>query len=286
MNGRFKIACIQVNAGPEIAPNVAFASEQAKKARDAGADLICMPENVSLMEFGRERTLPKVAEESAHPALAAFRALASETGAWLAIGSLAVKVGPAMLANRSFLIAPDGAIKARYDKIHMFDVDLDGGESYRESALYRPGAEAVVVDTPWARLGLSICYDVRFPYLYRSLSQAGATVILVPAAFTRQTGQAHWHALLRARAIENLCYVVAAAQCGEHVLGRQTFGHSLIVAPWGEVLADGGEKPGLILADIDLGRVAEARRKVPSLGHDRSYRLVVLDSGAGQAARR
>lgn len=286
MNGRFKIACIQVNAGPEIAPNVAFASEQAKKARDAGADLICMPENVSLMEFGRERTLPKVAEESAHPALAAFRALASETGAWLAVGSLAVKVGPAMLANRSFLIAPDGAIKARYDKIHMFDVDLDGGESYRESALYRPGSEAVVVDTPWARLGLSICYDVRFPYLYRSLSQAGATVILVPAAFTRQTGQAHWHALLRARAIENLCYVIAAAQCGEHVLGRQTFGHSLIVAPWGEVLADGGEKPGLILADIDLGRVAEARRKVPSLGHDRSYRLVAPDSGASQAARR
>jgi len=283
MSDRFKVACIQINAGPEIGHNVAWASAQARKARDAGADLICMPENVSLMEFGRERTLPKVAEESAHPALAAFRDLARETGAWLAIGSLAVKLGPTMLANRSFLIDPDGAIKARYDKIHMFDVDLDGGESYRESALYQPGRQAVVADTPWARLGLSICYDLRFPHLYRSLSKAGATVILVPAAFTRQTGRAHWHVLLRARAIENLCYVVAAAQCGEHVLGRQTYGHSLVVAPWGEVLADGGEEPGLVLADIDHGRVAEARRKVPSLGHDRAFDLVSPD-GAGPGA--
>ncbi|MFO1188408.1 MAG: carbon-nitrogen hydrolase family protein [Alphaproteobacteria bacterium] len=283
MSGRFKVACIQINAGPEIAPNVAWASAQARKARDAGADLICMPENVSLMEFGRERTWPKVAEESAHPALAAFRDLARETGAWLAIGSLAVKVGPSMLANRSFLIAPDGAIKARYDKIHMFDVDLDGGESYRESALYQPGRQAVVADTPWARLGLSICYDVRFPYLYRSLSKAGATVILVPAAFTRQTGRAHWHILLRARAIENLCYVVAAAQCGDHVLGRQTYGHSLVVAPWGEVLADGGEEPGLVMAEIDQGRVADARRKVPSLGHDRAYDVVSPDRAVGGA---
>lgn len=285
MTERFKVACVQINAGPEIAPNVAWASDQARRARDAGALLICMPENVSLMEFGRERTLPKVAEESAHPALAAFRALAKETGAWLAIGSLAIKVGGSMLANRSFLIAPDGAIRARYDKIHMFDVDLDGGESYRESALYRPGAEAVVVDTPWARLGLSICYDVRFPHLYRSLSKAGATVILVPAAFTRQTGQAHWHALLRARAIENLCYVVAAAQCGEHVLGRQTFGHSLIVGPWGEILADGGEQPGLVIGDIDLGKVAEARRKVPSLGHDRPFTLTQAETAAVNAGQ-
>jgi len=271
MSERLKVACLQINAGPEIGPNVAWASAQTRKAREAGADLICMPENVSLMEFGRARIMPKVAEESAHPALRAFRDLAKETGAWLAIGSLAVKVGSAMLANRSFLIAPDGGIRARYDKIHMFDVDLEGGESYRESALYRPGEDAVVVDTPWSRLGLTICYDIRFPSLYRSLAQAGATIILVPAAFTRQTGQAHWHVLLRARAIENLCFVAAAAQCGEHAQGRRTYGHSLIVGPWGEVLADGGEEPGLVLAEVDLGRVAEARAKVPSLTADRAY---------------
>ncbi|MHA1113263.1 MAG: carbon-nitrogen hydrolase family protein [Alphaproteobacteria bacterium] len=270
MSRRFKAACIQPSSGREIGPNVDWTADRVRAVRDRGADFVFMPENVSMMEFGRKRILGKAAPEDAHPALAAFRELARETGAWLSVGSLTVSVAPDKVANRGYVIDSDGGIVARYDKIHMFDVDLDGGESYRESAIYRPGDAAVVADTPWARVGLSICYDLRFPYLYRALAQAGAELLVVPAAFTRQTGRAHWHLLLRARAVETGCFVIAAAQCGTHATGRETFGHSLIVAPWGEVLADGGEEPGVIVADIDLDRVVEARAKIPALSHDRA----------------
>lgn len=267
----FRAACLQPTSGREIAPNLAWVADEARRARDKGAEFIFMPENVSLMEFGRSRIVGKAALEDAHPALAGLRDLARETGAWLSVGSLTVTVAGDKVANRSYVLNADGEIAARYDKIHMFDVDLGGGESYRESAVFQPGDGAVVVDTPWARLGLSICYDLRFAYLYRALAQAGAQILTVPAAFTRPTGRAHWHVLLRARAIETGCFVIAAAQCGVHETGRETYGHSLIVDPWGEVLADGGEAPGHILADIDLGRVAEARAKVPALSHDRAF---------------
>ena len=179
--------------------------------------------------------------------------------------------GENRLANRSFLIDNSGAIVARYDKIHMFDIDLPNGESYRESGAYRPGGHTVVAETPWGRLGMSVCYDVRFPHLYRALAQAGADFLGVPSVFTVPTGRAHWHVLLRARAIENGCFVFAPAQWGEHAGGRRSYGHSLIVDPWGEVLADGGEETGIVTARIDPARVAEARRSVPSLTHDRAF---------------
>jgi predicted amidohydrolase len=186
---------------------------------------------------------------------------------------LAVLLEDGRAANRSFLFAADGSVLARYDKLHMFDVDLPGGESYRESDTFRPGDSAVVADLPWARLGLSICYDVRFPYLYRDLARAGADVIAVPSAFTRQTGEAHWHVLLRARAIETGCFIVAPAQTGTHHKDRKTFGHSLIVDPWGRVLADAGTEPGIVAADIDLERISAARGAVPALSHDRAYHV-------------
>lgn len=267
-----RAACVQVNAGPEIAPNLQAAGELVRRARDAGAQLIAMPENVSLIVHGRENTLARVKPESDHPGVGYFADLAKETGAWLLAGSLGVLLDEGRVANRSFLFDDQGRIVARYDKIHMFDVDLPGGESYRESATFRPGEQAVVADTPWGGLGLTICYDVRFPYLHRALAQAGARIIASPAAFTAPTGRAHWHVLLRARAIETGCFVLAPAQVGVHDQGRLTYGHSLIIAPWGEVLADaGGEKPGFIVADLDLSLVDQARGMVPALKHDRPF---------------
>jgi predicted amidohydrolase len=260
-----------MNAGRELAPNIAAASALIRQARAAGADFILTPENTGLIEPRREALLEKTQLEGDEAAVPAFAALARETGAWLLIGSLAIKLDAATCANRSFLFDPQGRIVATYDKIHMFDVDLAGGESYRESRTFRPGERAVTAELPWGRLGLSICYDLRFAYLYRALAQAGARMLTVPAAFTRPTGQAHWHVLLRARAIETGCFVFAPAQCGEHAEGRKTFGHSLIVAPWGEILADAGEEPGVIVADIDLAKVDEARSMVPALRHDRRF---------------
>ena len=267
----FRAACVQVNSQREFEPNIRAASDLVRRARDAGADLILTPEIVAMFEPKRDRHLEKARVEADHPFVAAFRELARETGAWLVLGSASIKLDEKTLANRSFLIDPAGEIVARYDKIHMFDVDLANGETYRESALYRPGEEAVVADLPWARLGMTICYDLRFPYLYRALAHAGASVLSIPSAFTAPTGRAHWHVLMRARAIETGCYVLAPAQTGEHAEGRKTYGHSLIVAPWGEVLADAGEEVGFIVADIDLSKVEEARRMVPSLRHDRRF---------------
>jgi len=267
----FRAACIQVNAGNDLAANIEAAANSVRKARAAGADFALLPENVAMMEWGRENLIAKAAPADRHPALPAFQALARESGIWLHGGTLHVKLPDGRLANRTYVFAPTGAIAAQYDKIHMFDVDLGNGEVYRESATFRPGEGTTLVDLPWGRLGLTVCYDLRFPHLYRALAKAGADFLCVPAAFTRTTGRAHWHVLLRARAIETGCYVFAPAQCGDHAGGRQTYGHALIVDPWGEVLADGGETPGFIIAEVDPDKVAQARRKVPALEHDRPF---------------
>lgn len=260
---------MQVTSTGEPSENIAAASALIRQAKADGADLVMTPEMTNLMEPRRRVMLERVAPEAEDTAVAAFAALAAELGIWLLAGSLALKRGGDKAANRSILFDPGGRIAARYDKIHMFDVDIPDGQSYRESKAYQAGDDAVVADLPWGRLGLTVCYDLRFPYLYRALAHAGAHFLSVPAAFTRFTGQAHWHVLLRARAIETGCFVFAPAQCGEHAEGRQTYGHSLIVAPWGEVLADGGEEPGVVLAEIDPARIEKARAMVPSLTHDR-----------------
>ncbi len=274
MSAKFRLACIQTSSGNDMAANIAAASALVRQAHAADAGLIALPECVAMMEMGRAKIIAASATVDAHPALAAFRALAAELGVWLLAGSLSVNLGEDgedRVANRSFLLDGRGGIVAWYDKIHMFDVDLAGGESYRESTTYRPGGSAVLAETRFGRIGMTVCYDLRFPQLYRALAQAGAELLAVPSAFTRQTGAAHWHVLLRARAVETGAYVFAPAQCGTHPKDRTTYGHSLIVDPWGEVLADGGEEPGFVIAEIDLARVAEARRSLPSLSHDRAF---------------
>ncbi len=279
MSGVFKAACAQTTTGPDVDTNIEHASDLVRRARDAGADFIGLPEVVNVMDLDRKALAGKTCIEAEDATLAAMRELARETGAWLLLGSLVVKhdgaadaTGRPKFANRSFLVDSDGEIRARYDKIHMFDVDLEGGESYRESKAYEPGEHSTLAETPWGALGMTICYDLRFPHLYRGLAKAGAGMFTIPAAFTRPTGAAHWHILMRARAIENGCFVIAPAQCGHHGDERYTYGHSLIVAPWGEVLADGGDEPGIVVAEIDMDRVNEARSMVPSLHNDRDYR--------------
>ncbi len=267
----FTAACVQLASDIEPEVNLRAAAEAIRRARDAGADFVLTPETTDMMEMKRRDAFAKAKGEDEHLGLAQLRDLAGELGCWLLIGSLVIRLGDERLANRSFLIDPAGQVAARYDKIHMFDVAVPDGQSYRESKAYRPGGAAVHADLPWGRLGLTVCYDLRFPQLYRALAQAGADFLTVPSAFTRLTGRAHWHVLLRARAIETGCFVLAPAQCGETSQGRQTYGHSLIVAPWGEVLAEAGEDPGVILAEIDPARVAEARRMIPALGHDRVF---------------
>ena len=228
----------------------------------------------NIMEVKRERLFSTIVAEAQDTSLATLRELARKLGIYVHVGSLAIKASHDRAANRAFLIDPRGEIAARYDKIHMFDVDLSGGESYRESRTYRPGELAVLADLPWGRLGVTICYDLRFPALYRALAEAGATMLAIPSAFTKQTGEAHWHVLNRARAIENGCFVFAAAQGGKHENGRETFGHSLIVDPWGRILAEGGTEPGVVMAEIDIGDVAKARARIPSLEHGRRFELV------------
>jgi predicted amidohydrolase len=267
----FTAACVQMTSGREPAENIVAASALIRQARAGGADLIMTPEITNMLEPARAALFAKVVPEADDATLAAFQALAAELRVWLLIGSVVVRVAEDRAANRSILLDPAGRIAARYDKIHMFDVDIPDGQSYRESRSYRPGDAAVLTDLPWGRLGMTVCYDLRFPYLYRALAQAGAAFLSVPAAFTQFTGAAHWHVLLRARAIETGCFVFAPAQCGTHAEGRKTFGHSLIVAPWGEVLADGGEAPGVVLAEIDPSRVEQARAMVPALRHDRPF---------------
>jgi deaminated glutathione amidase len=272
MSKTFKAACLQITSGPAIDANVAAVSALVRRARDQGADLIMSPEVSDMIEPKRALALDKAQPEASHAMLKAFRELARETGAWLLLGSAVVRDKNAeKLSNRSFLISPKGEIAARYDKIHMFDVDLPTGESHRESKTYKSGDLAVVAGLPWGRLGLSVCYDMRFPHLYRALAKAGADFLSVPSAFTVPTGRAHWHVLLRARAIENGCFVFAPAQWGDHGSGRRTYGHALIVAPWGEILAEAEDGVGLILAEIDPAKAAQARTAIPSLSHDRLY---------------
>ena len=230
-------------------------------------------------QTGREALFPLLAAQDDDVSLKTYRALANELNIYLHIGSLALRATPERACNRSFLIAPNGDILASYDKIHMFDIDLGNGESYRESASYQPGDTAVISDLPWGRIGLTICYDMRFPDQYRALAEAGASFLTAPSAFTRKTGEAHWHILLRSRAIENGCFVFAAAQCGLHENKRETYGHSLIVDPWGEILAEGGTEPGVILAKIDPSRVEAVRKSIPSLQHGRRFSMTDTKDG-------
>ena len=272
MGTTFKAGLIQTNVSNEMAENVAFVQEQTRLARDAGADFIMTPENTGLIGANRTETLEKAQTEASHGMLAACRASARETGAWFLLGGIHVRIeGEEQIRNRSYLIDSSGGIVASYDKIHMFDVRLAGGENYFESATFKPGDRAVLAETPWGVLGMTICYDLRFAYLYRNLAQAGARLIGVPAAFTRPTGVAHWEVLLRARAIETGAFVFAPAQTGIHAGNRGTYGHSLIVAPWGEVLADGGDEPGFIIADIDPALVDKARSSVPAWHADQPF---------------
>ena len=264
-----------MRSGVEIAPNIVAASDLIRDAAGQGAQLVATPEMTNLLDIRPGKARPKIAPEADDQTLGAMRGLAAELGIWVLIGSIAVTLeGEDRLANRSVLIAPDGSVRARYDKIHMFDVEVGDGQSYRESRAYRPGERAVLAETEFGKLGMTICYDVRFPHLYRKLAQAGAGILTIPAAFTRVTGKAHWHVLVRARAIETGSFVIAPAQGGKHEDGRETFGHSLIVSPWGEVLAEKADaEPGVILADLDLDAVAKARRRIPSLGNDQDIRF-------------
>ena len=286
MTGPFRLACVQVSAGDEIGPNLNAAAELVRRAAGEGAVFVSLPECVALIEPDRAALKRKSSGEAGHLALTAFAALAGELGIWLHVGSVALRTEGGRIANRSYLLDPRGAVVARYDKVHMFDVDLGDGEVYRESDTYRPGDRAVCADLPWGRLGLTICYDVRFPSLYTYLAEAGAHFIGVPSAFTRRTGQAHWHVLLRARAIETGCWIFAAAQCGDHAGGRRTYGHSLIVDPWGEIVAEAGEEPGVIVAEIDPARVRQARRSIPSLANARQFAPVSIARPPCRAAGR
>lgn len=266
---------MQMRTGVDISTNVQHASALIREAKQKGAHFIATPEVTSLFEAETDRLFSKVCEEESDAALRQFRALADELQIWLLIGSMPIKVAERQCANRSFLLGPTGEIRARYDKIHMFDVDLPNGEVYRESRNFRSGERAVTAELPWGKVGLSVCYDLRFPQLYRALAKAGAAILTIPAAFTHTTGLAHWHVLQRARAIETGCYVIAPAQGGVHENKRHTFGHSLIVDPWGGVIAEAGQDPCVILADIDLAKVAEARQRIPALRHDKPFQLDV-----------
>jgi predicted amidohydrolase len=275
----FNAAMVQMRTGLLPEPSFEQAAGLIREAARQGADYVLTPEVSNMMQQNRKALFELLATEQDDRSLKAYRALAAELKIHLHIGSLALRASPEKAVNRSFLIGPDGTLIASYDKIHMFDIDLPDGESYRESANYQPGETAVIADLPWGRLGLTICYDVRFPALYRALAESGASFFTVPSAFTRKTGEAHWHTLLRARAIENGCFVFAAAQGGMHENKRETYGHSLIIDPWGTVLAEAGVEPGVIMARIDPARVATARKTVPSLQHGR--RFSVVDPKAG-----
>ena len=267
----FKAAAVQMRSGMSVDANLLEAERLVREAAAAGATYVLTPEMTNILCRDRATLLAAVSPEEGNPEIARFAALARDLGVHLHIGSMAVRLGPESVANRAYLFGPDGGLITRYDKIHMFDVNLPNGESYKESALYRPGTEAVVADLPFARLGLAVCYDVRFPQLFQTLAANGAAVLAVPAAFTRTTGEAHWHVLLRARAIETGSFVVAAAQGGHHEDGRDTYGHSMIIDPWGRILAEAGTEPGVIVATIDPAQSADARARIPALANRRDF---------------
>jgi predicted amidohydrolase len=270
----FKVGLVQMRSGLDPQVNLTTALTSIDEAKRAGADYVQTPEMTNILAIKRDHLFANIVAEEQDPTLATLRDVARKLAIYIHIGSLAIKASPDKAVNRSLLIDRKGDVIARYDKIHMFDVDLAGGESYRESNNYRAGEVAVVTDLPWGRLGMTVCYDLRFPDLYRALAEAGASFLAIPSAFTRQTGEAHWHVLQRARAIENGAFVFAAAQGGRHENGRDTFGHSLIVDPWGRILAEGGTEPGVVMAEIDPAEVVTARARVPSLRHGRRFEVV------------
>lgn len=268
---KFRVACVQLRSTDDVAENIVLTTALVRQAKALGAQFVATPENTTLMAPDGGAKIERSFAESDDPAIPAFRMLAEELGIWLLVGSLAIKVGESQTANRSYLFDPTGKVAARYDKIHLFDVDLPSGEQYRESKTVAAGGQVVTAALEWGTLGLSICYDLRFPQLYRAMAKRGAFMLAVPSAFTETTGKAHWHVLLRARAIENGAFVIAPAQGGTHANGRKTYGHSLIVSPWGEVMAEAGVDPGVIVADIDPQASAHARSRIPSLMHDRAF---------------
>ena len=266
-----RIACLQTNSGNDYAANLATLGAMAREAAAGGAKFIFSAEYALMMD-GSGRTMRENAQDAAgEPALSALAALSRELGVWHLVGSLTLMSDDGRMFNRSVLISDEGQVIAAYDKIHMFDATLPSGTVIKESSAYRPGERAVTAETPWGRLGMTVCYDLRFPQLYRSLARSGATMLAIPSSFQRETGKAHWHVLLRARAIENASFVIAPALCGDHPGKRMTYGHSLVIDPWGEVLADGGELPGIVYADLDLAQVDKVRGMLPSLTHDRPF---------------
>jgi deaminated glutathione amidase len=273
-NSKFTVGLIAMRSGRDPQTNLDAVLAAVDQAKRSGADYVLTPEMTNIMEVKRDRLFANILPDESDPTLATLREVARKLGIFIHIGSLAIKASPEKAVNRSFLIDRQGDIVARYDKIHMFDVDIGDGEIYRESNTYRAGELAVVADLPWGRIGLTVCYDLRFPALYRALAEAGASFLAIPSAFTRVTGEAHWHVLQRARAIENGCFVFAAAQGGKHENGRETFGHSLVVDPWGRIVAEGGTEPGVVLAEIDPAEVVAARKKIPSLHHGRRFELI------------
>jgi deaminated glutathione amidase len=269
----FRVACLQMQTGNDLATNLDTVQTMARAAARDGARFVLTPEYTLMMDGSGRVMRERALEADGRPALPGLQALAKELSVWLLVGSLTLKTDADRIANRSYLIAADGSVVASYDKIHMFDVTLPDGKVIRESSAYCPGERATIADTPWGKIGLTVCYDLRFPHLYRALAKAGARYLTIPSSFQRATGKVHWHTLIKARAIENACFVFAPAMCGEHPGNRTTYGHSLIVDPWGDVLADGGDQPGIIYADIDPARVDRVRSMLPSLEHDREFRL-------------
>ena len=267
----FKAACVQLRSSGDVAENIRSTSALVREAAGQGARFIATPENTNIMAENNRAKLDATFDEANDPSLPAFSALAKDLKVWLLIGSLHIKVSDTKTANRSFLFAPDGTVRARYDKIHLFDVTVAQGESYRESSQVEGGQTCVLADTEFGLLGMTVCYDLRFPQLYRRLAQKGTFAFTIPSSFTVPTGEAHWNVLMRARAIENGAFVIAPAQGGLHANGRKTYGHSLIVGPWGDVLAEAGTEPCVIVAEIDPQLSAAAREKVPSLQHDRDF---------------
>jgi len=273
MTERFLAACIQNSAEVELEPSLDVAEDLTRAAAATGAKLILLPEYFASLDVVDDLLVSRARPEAGHPALLRFQALAAELGAWVLLGSLGIESqgGGGRMLNRSYLLDAHGGIAARYDKIHLFDVRLPNGEDYTESKSVAAGEAAVLAPTPWGPLGLSICYDLRFPQLYHALARAGARFLAVPAAFTKTTGEAHWHTLIRARAIETGSYVLAPCQTGAHAGGRASYGHSLIVDPWGKVLADGGTEVGFVTAELDAEEVVRARQRIPALRHARHF---------------
>jgi deaminated glutathione amidase len=266
-----RIACLQTNSGNDFDANLATLRAMTREAAASGAKFVLSAEYALMMDGSGRIMRERALKESGEPALSALCALSRELGVWQLAGSLTLMSEDGRMFNRSLLISSEGRVVATYDKIHMFDATLPGGTVIRESSAYRPGERAVIGETPWGRLGMSVCYDLRFPHLYRVLAQRGAAMLAVPSSFQRETGKAHWHVLLRARAIENASFVIAPALCGDHPGKRMTYGHTLVIDPWGEVLADGGEAPGIVYADLDLAQAERVRSMLPSLTHDRPF---------------